>query len=131
VDTRSMVAVRRGSCWGHLAFTALFLVSVVVQFLLAGFATFGAMSFEAHKTMGFAAVHSLSILVLLAALVAWLPRLDIGLSFLVAALTTVQVALPTAGNDWIAGLHPVNALVLAVLAHVLLKRSRARLLDRR
>ena len=120
-----MALVRRYARWALLLFTGLFLLAVVVQTLTAGFGIFGATSLDLHGDLGFTVTHGLSILVFLAALIAWIGRSGLALAFLIGALTTIQVILPEIDNGWIAGLHPVNALVLFLLALVLLRRVRA------
>jgi hypothetical protein len=66
-------------------------------------------------------VHGLEVLVLLAALVAWLPWRDLGLSAL-AVIGTVQVSLASE-QRWIGGLHPLLALVVLGLATTLALRG--------
>ena len=119
-----MASVRRYARWALILFTGLFLLAVVVQILTAGFAIFGATSFDLHEGLGFTLTHGLSILIFLAALVAWIERSNLALAFLIGALTTVQVFLPEIDNHWIAGLHPVNALLIFLLALLLLARVR-------
>jgi hypothetical protein len=113
-------SIRRYARWALILFTALFLLAVVVQILTAGFGIFGATSLNLHEDLGFTLTHGLSILIFLAALVAWIEHSGLALAFLIGALTTVQVFLPEIDNRWIAGLHPVNALLLFLLALVLL-----------
>ncbi len=116
-----MATVRRYARWALVILTALFILAIVVQILTAGFAIFGATSFDLHESLGFTLTHGLSILVLVAALVAWIGRSGIVLAFLVAALTTIQVILPQIDSGWIAGLHPLTAFVLVVLGYLLLR----------
>jgi hypothetical protein len=112
--------IRRYARRALILLTELFLLAVVLQILTAGFGIFGATSLDLHEDLGFTLTHGLSILVFLAALVAWIGRGGLALAFLIGALTTVQVFLPEIDNRWIAGLHPVNALLLFLLALVLL-----------
>jgi hypothetical protein len=119
-----VASIRRFARWALILFTGLFLFAVVLQILTAGFAIFGATSFDLHENLGFTLTHGLSILIFLAALVAWIGPGDLALAFLIGALTTLQVFLPEIDNRWIAGLHPVNALLLFLLALVLLRRVR-------
>ena len=79
---------------------------------------------EPARDLGFTLTHGLSILIFLAALLAWIEPSGLVLAFLIGALTTVQVFLPEIDNRWIAGLHPVNALLLFLLALLLLWRVR-------
>jgi len=128
---RAVAAVRRYARWALVLFTALFMLAVVVEFLTAGFGIFGATSLDLHEDLGFTVTHGLSILVFLAALVAWVGRSELALAFLIGALTTLQTFLPTIDSDWIAGLHPLNALVLFLLAHMLLRHTRELITVRR
>jgi hypothetical protein len=117
-------SIRRYARWALILFTGLFLLAVVVQILTAGFGIFGATSLDLHEDLGFTVTHGLSILIFLTALIAWIEPSGLGLAFLIGALTTVQVFLPEIDNRWIAGLHPVNALLIFMLAPVLLWRVR-------
>jgi hypothetical protein len=119
-----LASIRRYARWALILFTALFLLAVVVQILTAGFGIFGATSMDLHENLGFTLTHGLSILIFLAALIAWIEPRGLALAFLIGALTTVQVFLPEIDNGWIAGLHPVNALVIFLLALMLLWRVR-------
>jgi hypothetical protein len=119
-----LASIRRYARWALILFTALFLLAVVVQILTAGFGIFGATSMDLHENLGFTLTHGLSILIFLAALIAWIEPRGLALAFLIGALTTVQVFLPEIDNGWIAGLHPVNALVIFLLALLLLRRVR-------
>jgi len=95
----------------------LVLAGLVVEFYLAGAALFGVTTFEPHRTLGL--VLALAILLLLVlALVARPGRGVIGLAALLTALTVVQVLLPSlrTGLPWVAALHVVNAVALAVQA---------------
>jgi hypothetical protein len=62
--------------------------------------------------------------VLICALVAWLPRRDILLSLGLAVIGTVQVSLAEAYR-WVGGLHPLFALVVFVTAAVIVRRRLA------
>jgi Family of unknown function (DUF6220) len=119
-----LTSIRRYARWALILLTGLFLLAVVVQILTAGFGIFGATSLSLHEDLGFTVTHGLSVLLFLAALIAWIGRGDIALAFLIALLTTIQVALPGIDNRWIAGLHPVNALLIFLLALLLLWRVR-------
>ena len=73
-------------------------------------------------TVGFT-LHAFEVLILVVALVAWLPRADLGLSLLIAVVGTVQLALASA-EKWTGALHPLGALFVLVLAVVLVDRDR-------
>jgi hypothetical protein len=70
------------------------------------------------------------MLVLVAALLAWLPWVDLVVSLLLAVLGTVQVSLAS-GHRWIGGLHPLLALVVVGLAATLVLRAIRRRHDAR
>jgi hypothetical protein len=110
--------------WTHLALAVLVAAGVFVQVYLIGAYIFGAGSeaLDAHRTVGFT-VHGFEVLILVAALVAWLPRADLGLSLLMALGGTVQLALSDA-EKWTGALHPLGALFVLVLAWVLVRRDR-------
>jgi hypothetical protein len=115
---------------GRLAFLAiayLFLVSIVVQFFVAGLGLFvGEENFELHGIFGFTAVHGLSLLLPIAAAIGRTGRRTIGLGLLLFVLVTVQVTLPglREGVPLIAALHPVNALLIFWLALRILGQAR-------
>jgi hypothetical protein len=106
----------------HAALTAIIVLAVFVQVYLIGAYMFGAGpgALDAHRAVGFAA-HGLEVLVLVAALVAWLPRADVLMSLLLALVGTVQIALAGA-HGWTGGLHPLGALFVLTIATVLLRR---------
>jgi hypothetical protein len=123
VTTRHTGALRRGAAWLHLALALAIVLGVFLQVYLIGAYIFGAGSaaLDAHTNAGFS-VHGLEVLILIVALVAWLPRADIGLSFLMALLGTMQIALASA-QGWAGGLHPLGALLVLVLATVMARRD--------
>ena len=118
-----VAALRRGAAWLHLALALAIALGVFLQVYLIGAYIFGAGSeaLDAHTTVGFT-VHALEVLLFLVALVAWLPRADVGLSLLMALLGTAQIALAQA-NGWTGGLHPLGALLVLVLAAALVRRD--------
>jgi hypothetical protein len=119
-------ALRRGAAWLHLALALAIALGVFVQVYLIGAYIFGAGSdaLDAHRSAGFT-VHSIEVLLFLVALVAWLPRADVGLSLLMALLGTAQLALADA-HGWTGGLHPLGALLVLVLAAAIARRDRQR-----
>jgi hypothetical protein len=116
-------AIRRGAAWAHLGLALLVVAGVFAQVYLIGAYLFGAGSeaLDAHRTVGFT-VHGFEVLILLAALVAWLPRADLGLSLLMAVGGTAQLALASA-EKWTGALHPLGALFVLILAAVLIRRD--------
>lgn len=92
----------------------------VVQFFLAGLGIFGAESFSAHRTVGWI-LQGCTLLVFLLAIAG--PRIgrDIGMGFVLFALTTLQTSLPALRGDapWLAAFHPLLALaVLGLASHI-------------
>jgi hypothetical protein len=119
----AVAGLRRGAAWLHLALALAIAFGVFLQVYLIGAYIFGAGSdaLDAHTTVGFS-VHGLEVLLLLVALVAWLPRADVGLSLLMALLGTTQIALADA-HGWTGGLHPLGALLVLVLAGAIVRRD--------
>jgi hypothetical protein len=121
---------RRGAAWLHLALALMIVAGVFAQVYLIGAYIFGAGqgALEAHGSVGFT-VHGFEVLIFFAAIAARLPRADLGLSFLLMALGTAQIAL-AAADAWAGGLHPLGALLVLVLA-TLLAHRRLHRADRR
>jgi hypothetical protein len=116
-------AIHSGAMWAHLGLAVLVVTGVFVQVYLIGAYIFGAGpgALDAHRTVGFT-VHACEVLILVAALVAWLPRADLGLSLLMAVGGTVQLALASA-HKWAGALHPLGALFVLVLGALLVRRD--------
>jgi len=116
--------VRVGGRWAHLVLALAVVAGVFVQVYLIGAYIFGAgqRALDAHKQAGWT-VHGFELLVFVAALVAWLPWVDLVLSLLLAVIGTAQVALANE-HRWVGGLHPVLALVVVGLATLLVLRRR-------
>ncbi|HWH06798.1 MAG TPA: hypothetical protein VNT23_10250 [Gaiellaceae bacterium] len=119
---------RRIAHWLHLVAATLVVLGVVVQVYLAAGQLFGADSLDAHTEVGWA-VHTLEVLVFLAALAAWLPRADIVLSFLLALVGTLQITPFANQSEWVGAIHGGGALVVFALAALVAHRS-ARALTR-
>lgn len=115
--------VRVGGRWVHLVLALAVVAGVFVQVYLIGAYIFGAGqgALDAHKTAGWT-VHGFEMLVFVAALVAWLPWVDIVLSLLLAVIGTVQVSLASE-HRWVGAVHPVLALVVVGLAAMLVLRA--------
>ena len=115
--------VRVGGRWVHRVLALAIVAGVFVQVYLIGAYIFGAGqgALDAHKTAGWT-VHGFELLVFVAALVAWLPWVDVFLSLLLAVIGTVQVALANE-QRWVGGVHPLLALVLVGLAATLVLRA--------
>ena len=118
-----VAALRRGAAWVHIALALAIALGVFLQVYLIGAYIFGAGSgaLDAHSDVGYT-VHGLEVLLLLVAVVAWLPRADVGLSLVMALLGTAQIALASA-DGWTGGLHPLGALLVLVLATAIVRRD--------
>jgi hypothetical protein len=116
-----VATVRRIARWGHFIVVSLYLIGIVVQFFLAGVGFFTGEGFGTHNDVGWA-IHFVPVLALLLALLAWLRRVDIGLTLLLAVLGFVQPLLAEEG-DWAGAFHPLNALVLFFLGHHITGRA--------
>lgn len=113
---------RRAAGIAYVVIAALFIVSVFVQFFLAGLGVFGAESFEAHKD--FAGVfHLLALLLVILALLVRRNRADLILVITLFVLNTVQFSLPEADDEYVASLHVLNALIIYTVAFHVLQRA--------
>lgn len=122
--------VIRYAALGHLAATGLFVAAVLFQVFLAGLALFGSGGFRTHIAFGYSAIW---VVILLIPPLAWLgrlPRRERWLSVALFALYIPQCLLPplarAGGPEFIAALHPVNALLLFSLAAWLTARGWSR-----
>ncbi len=116
--------------WIHAGAAWLFAAGVLVQAYLAGQALTqlgGNGDFELHSSIGYTVMGILALVVLVTALIGRLPRRQVGLSVLLFVLYIVQTSLPAArdSSPAIAALHPLNAMVLLVVAVVIGWRARA------
>ena len=118
-----VAALRRGAAWVHIALALAIALGVFLQVYLIGAYIFGAgtEALDAHSDVGYT-VHGLEVLLLLVAVVAWLPRADVGRPLLMALLGTTQIALADA-HGWTGGLHPLGALLVLVLATAIVRRD--------
>jgi hypothetical protein len=102
----------------HISVTYVFLLCVVLQPFLIGLWLFGAVATsDLHTSVGYLLLIPGCPLLLLAALVSWLPRREMLLTGAVILDTFVQVSLPSFRTDLpaVAALHPVNFLLLVVM----------------
>jgi hypothetical protein len=112
--------MRRGLSTAYSGVAWVIVALGVLQFFLAGLGIFGAESFSAHETVG-RILHGLTVLVFLLAIAGPRTGRDIGMGFVLAAVTTLQTSLPELRDDspWLASFHPVLALVvLGLAAHI-------------
>ena len=121
-----MAGVRRGARAVLKYFIALYIVGVIVQIFLAGEGIFGAdgsptdddqsKTLDPHRFLGWIMTEPLAFLLLITALLAWLPnKRDRTLSIVLPFILFIQLILPSAGR-WVAAFHPLNAiLILGIL----------------
>jgi hypothetical protein len=114
--------MRRYALWTRLVLAALYLLGIVVQFVLAGYGFFEG-RWGAHEGLGWSVMHALPLLILIATLVIWRRGPDLGLALAVGGLGIAQPFLAAAGG-WAGVFHPLNALVIFMLAHVLIRYDR-------
>lgn len=94
-----------------LGLTAAFLILLPLQFLFAGVGIFGG-GFDTHEMFGAGLLHLITILMMIAALVAkrWQAA---AYSFGLVVLFFVQIAMVSVGRDagsaWISAIHPFLA----------------------
>ena len=123
----ALAALRGGAAWLHLALALAIALGVFVQVYLIGAYIFGAGAdaLDAHESVGFS-VHGLEVLVLIAALVAWRPRIDVLVALALAVIGTVQITLASS-TKWVGALHPLLALAVLALASLLVRRGLGRI----
>jgi hypothetical protein len=102
--------------------TAIYLLAVIVQFFLAGLGAFGG-DWDVHTGVGFVVAIG-SLLLLVVAAVGRLPRRMFLVTLLLVALNALQIGLARIDVEELAALHPVNALVIVIVAYSLMQRSR-------
>jgi hypothetical protein len=117
-----MTALRRSARTAAVALAALVALGVWVQVYLAASSLFGADALESHQSIGWI-VHTMEIVVFLAALVAWADKRLIGLAAALFVLGTGQVLL-SGGDKWVGGLHGMFALLVLTLAVLIVQRGR-------
>jgi hypothetical protein len=104
-------------------FAVTYLLGVVAQFFLAGLGVFGTTSYDAHRALGFI-LGLLAVVLLVLAVGAKLPRPLSGLALLLVLLNILQIVLIQIDIGEIRALHLVNALAIALVANMLVQRSR-------
>jgi hypothetical protein len=105
----------------HVAAAVLFVAAIVVQVFLAGAALAnlgGSGNFATHIEFGYTGIGVAWLILLVTALAARRPRSEIGIALILLVLYIVQTILPAfkTSAPSIAALHPVNALLLFVVA---------------
>ncbi len=116
--------VGRTFTWINFALATLVVIGVFVQVYLIASYIFGAGqdALDAHKNLG-GIVHAVEVLVFLSAIGAyWRRWAEIGLSFALGVVGTVQLAFVD-GDRWVGGFHGLLALVVLILAAVVAHRA--------
>jgi hypothetical protein len=108
----------------RLVAVSAFLVGIFVQFYLAGRGAFGASSFSAHRTFG-DILGWFPPLVLLLTLLhrRTRNRVDVIHAILLVVLFEVQFALGDLEHPSVGAFHPVNGLLILLVALSLLRRD--------
>lgn len=121
-STTSLSPGRRRADTVFFWISVLLVLAVVVQFFLAGVGVFGdhakkvsdASSFDPHRANG-GVIEGLSLLLLIAALVARVSKRVVWTTFVLALLAIVaQSLLADAGEDhkWVGGLHALDGVII-------------------
>ena len=105
----------------HALAAVLFVVTIVIQVILAGLAIGqlgGSGNYGPHVDFGYTWVGLAALALVVTAVIARMPRLDVGIAFGLLGLYILQTLLPEARSSlpFIAALHPLNAMILFVLA---------------
>src|SRR5689334_19110792 len=108
----------------RLAVVALFIAGLFVQFYLAGRGAFGASSYSTHKDFG-DVLHLLTPIILILTLVSRVTRnrVDVILAVALLVLFEVQFALADLDHPNAGAFHPVNGVLILVVASVLFRRD--------
>lgn len=108
----------------RLAVVGAFILGLFVQFYLAGRGAFGASSYSAHRTFG-DVLHFVTPVVLVLTLLsrATRNRIDIALAILLVVLFELQLALADLDHPNVGAFHPVNGVLILVVAFALFHRD--------
>lgn len=103
----------------------LMAAGIVLQFYFAGLAAFGVTSFVPHAATGWILLLASLLLLIMSAIVRLGRQLILicALLFLAHVLQPVLAFLPRDTMPAVAAVHPVNALVIAGLLSVVLRRA--------
>lgn len=117
----------RAFLWANLVLAVLVAVGVFVQVYLIATYVFSGLhdtdALDAHKNLG-GIVHIVEVLVFLTAIGGYWRRWgEIGLSFALAAIGTIQLSLASGDENWVGGLHGVFALLVLLLAGAIAHRT--------
>jgi hypothetical protein len=120
--------MKRGSRIAHLVIVSLMLTAIVAQPFLIGLFLFGAVdNADLHTIVGYTLFEFGAPLLLIAALLARLPRREMLLTLLLIVDIFVQITLVNLRESApvLAALHPLNAFALLLVAVMLVRGDRA------
>ena len=120
--------MKRGFRIAHLVLASIVLAAIVAQPFLIGLFLFGAVhTSDLHAGVGYTLFEFGVPLLLIAALLARLPRTELLLTFALMVDIVVQEVLVGLRDtsSVLAALHPLNAFVLLLLAVTVVRRDRA------
>jgi hypothetical protein len=112
---------------------AVFVLTVVVEFFLAGAGAFGQKSdvalgdqksWDPHRALGYILIGG-ALLLLVVCLLWWSERIWLMATFLLAVLAFLQSVLAHVGlhHRWVGALHPLNAIAILGLSGYLAHRA--------
>jgi Family of unknown function (DUF6220) len=110
-------------------FALVYMLGVVVQFFLAGLALFGTGDYETHRWLGYV-LALISVVLVGIAIGAKMARSLTALSTVLVVLNAVQIALVEIDIQEVQALHVLNALAIALVANMLVHRSRRYLVSK-
>ena len=128
LGTEEGVLMTRGFRIAHLVVVSAVLAGIVVQPFLIGLFLFGAVhNADLHTIVGYALFEFGAPLLLIAALLARLPRREMLLTLLLIVDIFVQIVLVNLRDSApvLAALHPLNAFALLLVAVLLVRADRA------
>jgi len=108
--------------WTRLVLSVLFLIVIVVQFLPAGYGSFEG-AFGQHEGVGWTIGHFTPLLILVATAVLARGGTQLWVAIALGVLGLIQPILADAGS-WAGVVHPLNALVMFLLAQWLARHDR-------
>jgi hypothetical protein len=102
----------------------LYAIGVLVQFFSAGMGLLGGETMQFHADFGWSALHLTPILIFIVALVAWLPRPLLIMSFALAVIVFVQPLWVTEFRGELLGaMHILGAGFILLLSRDIAERS--------
>jgi hypothetical protein len=115
-----MTGLRRVAAAPITVLAILVAAGVWVQVYLAASHIFGAGdAIDAHKDIGWI-VHTVELLILLLALIAWTDKRRILLALGLAVIGTVQIMF-SGSDEWVGGVHGLLALAVLTIAVMIVK----------